>query len=494
MRVLWNMISRPLNRYNTQLLLVLVSMLVAVIVGIWLAPNENAGLYLTGAALVPLVAVSGAFAIKSTRSLFTNISFNQIAIMAMAFVPLVWVQRSYQSAISGQLTVWDIIRIGVMGLLGLVILFLPITHQANIWEALLGGLYIPIVLFSSWNLMTVAWSVYPAWSLYRSVEYFIAVVVFAVIAYSIKELREFASILNWVWFLNLLLLISVLISAVVAPSRAILRSYGVVGYGLEGVFPSIPVNGVGHISSILMLVALVRMLTRRGNSSMYAMAFLLSFPMLFISQTRSAILGAVVAGTFAVLGSRRYWQSGLLALLALIALLNMPTTISEEALDYMARGQNDAQIANLSGRADYWTLAFDYLEERPLTGYGAYAGGRFLVGHVFDENLGSTHSTYVDVLLDTGYVGSALFALVLLAPLVALLRQLVQCMRHEKDYSLLWSMTLEALTVLVFLIIRAYFSAGGLARFPAIEFLAIYSFAAYIRRNRYALNMHLASR
>jgi tetratricopeptide (TPR) repeat protein len=74
-----------------------------------------------------------------------------------------------------------------------------------------------------------------------------------------------------------------------------------------------------------------------------------------------------------------------------------------------------------SNRYDYWRVAWHSFEDHPLQGVGA---GAFSVpwfrSRSIDENVSDAHSWQASALAETGLVGLALFALVLLLPLAGI--------------------------------------------------------------------------
>jgi len=89
------------------------------------------------------------------------------------------------------------------------------------------------------------------------------------------------------------------------------------------------------------------------------------------------------------------------------------------------RGQDVAGIANASGRTEIWKFAIQYSMTHPQ-GMGYVAGFRNIFTHHFDLNfegdvthLGTTHNTFVQYLVDGGWLGFLLF-LIMSVKVVAL--------------------------------------------------------------------------
>lgn len=170
---------------------------------------------------------------------------------------------------------------------------------------------------------------------------------------------------------------------------------------------------------------------------------------LLATRTRNAVLGAVVGGgvlLFCLYRGRRRTEVFLcLGVLAvLLALLAVgPVTA------YFARGEEVAQLATLNSRTSLWTAAVDAVRLQPLFGYGMSASrGIFL-----DETgLGGGHNGFVNVAVDLGLVGLAVWC----GWLVALVRGAVVAPVREGaglDRALV-------LGVLAFLLVDGFFFEG----------------------------------
>jgi hypothetical protein len=103
------------------------------------------------------------------------------------------------------------------------------------------------------------------------------------------------------------------------------------------------------------------------------------------------------------------------AILSGIAWLTASGAISS----FAARGESAARLSSLNGRTELWRLAWTTVEQAPWFGHGLTASrGLFL-----DETtLGGAHNAAINVLVDQGFVGLALYALLCLALLLSLTR------------------------------------------------------------------------
>ena len=137
------------------------------------------------------------------------------------------------------------------------------------------------------------------------------------------------------------------------------------------------------------------------------------------TETRGAI-AAAVAGLFVVLflsvPRRERLPLGVLATLAL------GTTVGlfwDQILTYLERGESAKTLASVSNRTELWSIALDLVKERPVTGWGLSTSR----GIFFDKvGLGGAHNAVVNVTVDGGLVGLALWLAFVIAIAVGIVR------------------------------------------------------------------------
>ena len=209
-----------------------------------------------------------------------------------------------------------------------------------------------------------------------------------------------------------MLLGSVWAGVLIWPQLAIRREagVGVIGFALNGVFPAVGWNTVGEVSAIISIVCLTRLLFRpngRARGVVYGVGAAAGMLTLILSSSRSSIAGLVLGCAAVLFAARR--TRALLALATLALLIGLQTSAGDLAMRYFMRGQNDQAFYSLSGRVPLWEHGLEQLSERPLTGFGAYAGGRFvtLAGFNSGTRAGSSTvlNTYLEVLLGTSIWG-----------------------------------------------------------------------------------------
>jgi len=378
-----------------------------------------------------------------------------------------------------------LLRIGLVGSAALILVLVTLAGKNDLLSPLVSGPFALLTIFGLTNIASTAWSSYPAWTLYRSIEYFVDASAAAYVAYYAKNLEKIREIFNWSWLLISTILISVILGALYAPERAIVRGLGVIGFSLEGVFPAVARNSVGQFASIIVLVSFVRLLSRNDQKLLNITLLLLSLVLLIIAQTRSAILPVLVAVPLLLILTRHWRTLLILAVVAMaIILLSSTGNVLE---DYLRRGQQDDQIASLTGRVDWWQLGIHAWKDRPFSGFGAFTAGRFIVGREFSETLSSTHSTYVEVLLGTSFWGLIPLLALIATIWGSLIAEQFRLTRHANADALRLSLNSEAIAVMCVLTVRSFFSVPMIWHFP-FDFLLIVIYVSYLRRRRTADN------
>ena len=225
---------------------------------------------------------------------------------------------------------------------------------------------------------STAWSVFPPWTLYKSVEILVDFALLATILETIDSIEDFQNLFNWTWALYGLVLVSVWMGAAIWPQEALYGEkfdVGTLGLRLQGVLPALSSNDVGTFAAIIGLLAFARLLPiseERFERSWYGLLLVASVVTMVCSQTRTAITG-FLAGVFLImLFTRRRGMATFLTFVVtpLVGIVTMGGLV----WSYLERGQTETQLASLSSRADWWSFAWQTYLERPLLGFGAYAG------------------------------------------------------------------------------------------------------------------------
>jgi len=402
---------------------------------------------------------------------------------ALLFVSaLVFRVRNVNDIAEEPLDAWAVFRVCMVGLVGFILLVRLGLRRTPWFEELFRGIIGLLAIYCMFCLISTAWSVHPPWTLYKSLEFLIDISLVAAVVATISTTDEFKSLFDWTWALYGLLLISVFVGAVLWPELALYQSrfqMGELGARLYGVIPAVSANDVGTFGAILALLAICRLLPVSGvkyGRAWYAFLLMASLVALILSQTRSAMAGLLFGIFLFLIFSGRAWVSAWATFVVtpLIAL----TGVGGLLWSFLQRRQAEWEFLSLTGRLDWWTFAWEQFLERPFTGFGAYAGGRFAVMAQLGRGGTSTmHSDYLEILIGTGLWG----LVPVLLTLIATWWVLICFLRHPLAGPEERQLTIEALSILGILTVRSVFMTM-LTWHPALNFLVILGFAEHLRR------------
>lgn len=380
---------------------------------------------------------------------------------------LVFRLRSTQQAIENPVDFWTAYRLLLMGIIGLFLLLK--VNKVNFLKALNSpaGFFL---IYTILELFSSSWSVYPVWTFVRSLEDIIKalIVIGTVFTHPAPSASMVKKILDSIWLLFGVLLVNVFLQGLVFPDMAWNR-VGLIGYQLKGIYPHIAANGVGHIAALIGVVAFSRFLTRGHKDKFYLIMLLFSIGILIFSQSRSPIFGFLLAVLVVLFYNKR--SKYIFLLLLLIAVFST-SSVADLLWKYLSRGETIEQMETLSDRLTYLQLAMPYIKERPLTGFGAHAGGRFIVVKDINPLLNSLHGTWQEVIIGVGILGflplffsvvGAWKALLIKAPLDQRVRQL-----HS-----------EILGVLTLITFRSLFAETFIAH-PGIEWEVVLVYVSWL--------------
>jgi O-antigen ligase len=392
-------------------------------------------------------------------------------------------QSPADSAAAFRIVLVSIVGFTLVGMLGL---------RRHAWfGSLFGGLVGFMTVYCVASLISTIWSVYPSWTLYKSIEYLVDVSMLAAFVALVRSAEDYKSFFDWTWTLYGLLLGAVWLSAMIVPSEGFMREghlrqdIGTLSIQLEGVFPKLAANRVGDLGALLTILALCRLFPipsmrarLKSDRIWYFCLFLFAAASLFLSQTRSA-LAAFLFGFVVWLVLCRRWKT-LVALPVLASTILVSEHVRDKVWDALHRGQSNSEFDSISGRLDWWTFAWHKLMQHPWTGLGAYAGGRFAVmSGLGDTSTSSVHSDYVEILVGTSIWGLLPIAIVLIGSWWILARYYHKPGVNPENRQL----ALEAIAMLGVLSVRTFFS-DIMTFHAALMFLVIVGLAEVLRRQQ----------
>jgi exopolysaccharide production protein ExoQ len=138
---------------------------------------------------------------------------------------------------------------------------------------------------------------------------------------------------------------------------------------------------------------------------------------LLLTGSRTALVAMLVslAASWFVLAppKKKLVFAAAVILVAAVGLIAAALVTSGDAGDLIALGRTDSDTSSFTGRVPLWTdLLKVYMPQRYLAGYGYgafWTEERILeVSRVQAWSVAHAHSTYIDFVLNTGYIGAAL--------------------------------------------------------------------------------------
>ena len=442
-----------------------------------LNPDVGALAVVGSLVLAASLALAGSRAGVRSLSLVRSMQWWDWLWVALFFSGLTWRVRSAVEIYAEPLDVYALVRIGVVGAVGLVALARILTTDAEALDALRRPAIAFLSAFAVFGLFTTLWSVYPEWTLYKSVEYLVDILVLLVVLSRLRSLSDVARLANVTWLCLGMLVVSVWAGVVAAPGIAILRHVGPLGMQIQGVWPALSANTVGDLGAILAVVGLHRILTRKTLRGVWASVAALGVVTALFAQSRSPLIALVAGGLLVFVLERKALSlvgAGVLA--ALVSTSSFVAVIVE----YMRRGQSAEMLTTLSGRVYFWKYLWELFLASPVAGYGAYAGGRFAVLAAMGYALtSSVHNSYLEVMIGTGIVG--LFLLV--GALVSVSAGLTRALSRLASDDSLRSLVVEVAALFLLELMRAFFSSGPLIWHPATRFLLVIAVVEYATRH-----------
>jgi O-antigen ligase len=396
---------------------------------------------------------------------------------------LVFRVRTTETIYDSPVDFWAGFRIGLMGLVAMVLLGRLATRTTEWGGALLRGLPAGVFLCGLISLISTLWSIYPMWTLYKAVEYLIDVALLVAILTSVRSAEDIKSLFDLTWLMTGLVLLSVWLGVLFRPDAAIIRGIGLIGIQILGVLPAVATNGVGDLGGTLLVVAATRLLFRNDHRSLYWIVCLAALVTLILAQSRSPFTGTLLGLLAVFFLARRY---GLLSLVGITgAVLLTLTSVAGVVQQAFLRGQSPEQFHSLSGRVGWWAPAWELLRENPFLGLGGWAAGRFAVlGQLGDTDTSSLHNGWLEILVGVGLIGFLPFLVTFLRTWLNLLRPLDTGSSHSAGTELRTELRIEAIGIFVLICFRSMFTAEFIWHPPVLFFLVV-GYSELLRRGRF---------
>jgi O-antigen ligase len=388
--------------------------------------------------------------------------------------------RTSEAARETPLDLWAGVRVVLSGSVGLALLIRLLRGKTNWISALTRGTMAAMGLYCVIAVISSLWSIYPAWTLYRSVEFTGDLVLVAAILSHAHSPARFIQLFNWHWLLIAAQLVLVWIEAAVWPEEAFAHGMGTLGLRIEGVFPVLASNGVGGYGAILGIVAVAR-LQGCTQRALYWFVLGASVVTMIFAQTRGALIGFFFSTTIILCFSRRY--KALLVLLWAAVVLALYTNAADVFWAFFQRGQSVHDFEGLTGRVDWWMTGWNRYMDSPLIGFGAYTLRFVVLEQVGFDTTSSIHNSYLEVLFGTGPFGLLAFLAALGLTWWTLASGALR--NNLRDDERRWAV--EILAILAFLTVTGISSSGLVWHPSGLELLGVMGYAQMLRGQRAAV-------
>jgi len=438
---------------------------------------------------VPIAFLIGSGAlpdfISGARALARTFGWQE-SLWALLFISAMTFEvRNLHEALNQPLDAYVAVRVAAELVVCIIIAWRVASGRSSL-TYLVNGLPKFVALYCLVSLVSTTWSIVPVWTFFKSAEYSLDVIAAVLIFESATSAEDYMKVLNWTWTVYALETGWAWGWGIFAPSLA----WDDLGR-LFSNFPNVGPNNIGSTGAVLSLVGISRLLwrDRQGLSRRWYWAVIIyGMASLYVSHTRHAIAGFLLGLIVILILARRTWL--MVALTSVLAPLLVLTSAGPTVATYLRRGQDDAAVRAISGRTEFWGVAWEQLSHHPLTGLGAYAGGRFgVMEKIGRGEAGSVHSDWVEILVGTSFWGVLALAIVVMASGWFLYRGALsrRLRRLERD------MALECAGVWTMLTLHSFFN-DEFTMHPPLMFLAVIGYAELLRRRFRAQAVAVPSR
>lgn len=397
---------------------------------------------------------------------------------------LVFRQRDVNQIDTNPLDAWALYRVSLEFIVGSALLIRLAVRRPDWLGSMFRGYIGVLTIFALVCAASTAWSVFPAWTLYKSCEYLLDLALLAAILDTVKSTEGFKFLFNWTWFLYGLIPLCAWLGALVWPQAALHPhglDIGMLGVRLMGLVPRQSSDGIGLYAAMVGVVAFARLFPMEGprrKTAWYLLLLLACVITMVFSQTRMAIGGFLIAAGLILFFSRRLRLGVILAFLSVPLLLL--TGAGNLIWTFLKRGQSNYSLTTLSSRTVWWSFAWHQFLQRPLTGFGAYTGRFVVLARIGMTMTASLHSDFLGIIVGTGIWGMIPFV----AVLVGLWWFFIRYLRHTSDREPgRRQLACEAIAVFAVLTVNSFLLPMLTWQAP-LYFLVILGYAEFLRRRQ----------
>lgn len=293
----------------------------------------------------------------------------------------------------------------VLVLLSVIVIFISLLRNYSNLPRINSALFF-LLVYSCTGLLSGVYSPKQLFSAYKAL---LLQLVFleVLLLLSYYPLEKFAKkFIELTFVFYLILVMSYVTGAILYPSYALIFKPGMIMGMLKGIFIKSNPNTVGVVSGVLSLLAINRFFSfNKLKHKLLIVCFVNLFLfVLIVAQSRTCIVAFICSLMLMLFLRRKYFLLLIIIFLGLgVFSVQSFSGYKKELTQYYKRGQSDKTFQSWSGRKDAWLYSLKKFKESPVLGYGMGAGVRF--GSVMKHTGSHLHSSYFEVLLDSGLLG-----------------------------------------------------------------------------------------
>ena len=373
-----------------------------------------------------------------------------LAILSIGLVYTTWHREAVVTAIllTEILSANVFIPAGVSTALryGMNVLFcaplLPMLWRSG---ALRRGGFRLLAIYFAWCLITVTYSLTPAYSAGRAFSAMLLIAALTALTVDVVDKPDVMKLLRS-YLIGCAIIVGIqVVAAVILPHGITFSSTemidangnpipGTVDFSSGGISRFVGIltqpNEVGALTVVTIGVALVYWgEASRRNRYLLAGLLVAALALGIAADSRSA-LGAMAVGGIAFILWKYRWR-GVVACFAASAALTFAVAIGvKSASTYVGRGD----VSSLTGRTDVWDYSLQQIEESPILGYGYEVEGQIYQLRHFplwwgpwdDGPRSSLHNNYISHMVGVGIPATLFWLFIILRPWISLFR-------HKED-------------------------------------------------------------
>lgn len=415
---------------------------------------------------------------RNAIALLKSVTWWELLWLLLLLSGLVFRVRSDSAIEKNPVDLWAVYRVALVSIVAASLVIRVVPRHTSWLNSLFRGLVGALSIYAAVSVASTIWSVYPAWTLYRSLEYWVDVATLAAVLTAVRSAETYRVFLNWTWTLFGLILACVWLGTLVWPTLALQPCAGLLSVRLQGVLPVLDANSIGEYGAILAIVALSRLLMEghgRSQRAWYYFVCALGLVTLVFSQTRSAA-GGFLLGVLLVLSFTKGRGIAAFVISAGTAVLSVGI-VRTFLWEVIRRDQTEQSFRQFSGRLEVWAVAWHSILNNPIIGVGAYTSRFSVLAELGDSKASSVLNTFVGVALGGGILG----LIPVLIALVGTWWVLIRFLRNRNLSVAERRLAVEAVGVLSIISVRSFVTAH-LIWHSSLQFLAVLGYAEFLRR------------